>query len=110
MRRVRMMAAIAGLGLAGCVVRGPEVVAVGRDTYQLTIAGAMFLPQKTVNQRALRSAGDFCARRGQEMHTDDSVEGGVHSWSAGQDNFIFVCVDESQRADNRQALATHSSP
>jgi hypothetical protein len=99
-----LFAALASLGLTSCNAMKSQIVPVGKDTYQLIMPAAMFSPQAATNRRALRMAGDYCSALDKRMVPDASVDSGAYGWSAGQDNFIFTCLDRTESPDTRAAL------
>jgi hypothetical protein len=94
---------------AGCVTMGSHPVAVGQDTYQLSMTGVGFATQANTNMKALHQAADFCSQRGLHMVPKDSSESGVYGWSPRQDSLVFMCLrSDDPRYVNAAAMRTES--
>lgn len=78
--------------LTGCVTVGSRPVAVGKDTYQMSMTGVGFATQANTNIKALKSANDFCSNLGLHMVPKNSAESGVYGWSPRQDSLVFMCL------------------
>lgn len=89
-QKIAVFAAIAAL--AGCVTVGSKPVAVGKDTYQMSMTGVGFATQANTNIKALKSANDFCTSLGLHMVPKNSAESGIYGWSPRQDSLVFLCL------------------
>jgi hypothetical protein len=78
--------------LAGCVTVGSKPVAVGKDTYQMSMTGVGFATQANTNIHALKAANDFCGTLNLHMVPKNSAESGVYGWSPRQDSLVFLCL------------------
>jgi hypothetical protein len=78
--------------LNGYVTVGSQVVPAGKDTYQLSMAGADFATQANTNSKVLRAAKDYCHKIGKHMVPNNSAESGVYGLSPRQNNLVFMCL------------------
>lgn len=93
----------------GCVTVGSQPVAVGKDTYQLSMTGVGFATQANTNMKALHQADEFCSRLGLHMVPRNSSESGVYGWSPRQDSLVFMCLrSDDPRYVNSGAMRTES--
>ena len=81
------------LALAGCVTIPTEVVATGKDTYQVSVKGVVFATQGDANMAALTKANAFCASLGRRIEVAaPAEENGVFGWSPRESTLRFSCV------------------
>lgn len=84
--------------VSGCATISSEVVPIGKDTYQLSMTGVGFATQANTNIKALKAANAYCGRMGKRMVLQHSAESGVYGFSPRQDQLVFMCVDDNDRA------------
>jgi hypothetical protein len=92
-KRVLALTIAAMAALAGCAASPSTIVPAGNDGYQLRVSGARFESQADTNIKALAIANEYCAKMGKNLLFRQSNESGERSWSAKQEDLIFVCSD-----------------
>jgi len=84
--------------VAGCATISSDVVPIGKDTYQLSMTGVGFATQANTNIKALKAANAYCDKTGRHMVLQHSAESGVYGFSPRQDQLVFMCVEDNDRA------------
>ena len=91
----RILGLGAFLALAGCVSMGSDVMAIGRNTYQLKMTSVGFGSQADTNAKALQAANSYCNELGKHLVFDRNTETDEDRFSSHKSNLIFECLDEN---------------
>ena len=91
---MKTVLALVLLALSGCVTIPTEVVATGKDTYQVGVKGIGFATQGDANMAALTKANAFCTSLGRRIEVaGPAAENGVFGWSPRESTLRFSCVE-----------------